>query len=1035
MNAQTLSLNLVPDNMSRIIRTSQFDIGRIFTFTMFDGNTPFEFPDDAIVTFIVGKPDGKAAKILGTCSGSTCSFMTTEQMTSVYGSCNCEIRITSGSTNIGSSNFTMIVEKSPDMPTQNYTESEIEAIRRYLKEINEIYEKIKTSGGLPSGGEVGQVLTKGENNEVEWKDASGGVASWNDLQDKPFEIKDEKWTKVLEAKISDDNHPLYSDYYNTTDGSNYTYDHSGSSSSISDSYKIVPSFHYINFIEGEEYTVRINDKTYTCTAHTDSGYMCLGANYSEVTTSDPDFEISSLSYPFNYAPSAWGFVVVEGEKGVSPTPDGKSYEIEIKHGDEVILYRTGIANGSGNTKVATMGRYGIYLTELSGSMLLYPALKVGDRYRVTLNDTEFESVCMEVMDTDSNKKRVQLGNKDDKSFLIKVNDGTDYRQSQIQIYYWVDKDADKTATSYYINKKNFHIKIEKYTIDVTKLSSMFLDLDYISNYVINTIPSDGNQTTASGDYSHAEGNQTTASGDYSHAEGNKTTASGDYSHAEGNQTTASGDYSHAEGNQTTASRNYSHAEGWNTKATNSVAHAEGNKTTASGDYSHAEGNQTTASSSSSHAEGNSTTASGANSHAEGYKTIASGAASHAEGGSNVTASGDCCHAEGGATKASNYCDHAEGEESEANGGASHAEGGGTIASGMYSHAEGQGTIAMAVASHVVGKYNIEDKGYQYVEIVGNGTRNIRSNARTLDYNGNEVLSGALTTKEIITRLYDGALLKVDGNKRFLVDQLSDNIITLSKFDVSSKKKDIIPINFAIDYDGSNKMTTLSFNEGKICGKVYKIMKASVDVIRVNGNDGQWIDSGTKVDDNIVYKSDAGSYHVANGLSRAIVTVTGYSTCTVYLRSYTESSSDYAEVGPLDASNISRGASTNVLSTKNKQSRTDYQSYTFTLPDLNAHTFEIIYSRGSSTIFANDDRGYFYIAKGRSEIYQLSEIIDICDLMPTTGTAGQILTKTDSGYEWQDAKEVIVSSSTEGSTKKFKLTVDDTGAISAQEVTG
>ena len=31
-------------------------------------------------------------------------------------------------------------------------------------------------------------------------------------------------------------------------------------------------------------------------------------------------------------------------------------------------------------------------------------------------------------------------------------------------------------------------------------------------------------------------------------------------------------------------------------------------------------------------------------------------------------------------------------------------------------------------------------------------------------------------------------------------------------------------------------------------------------------------------------------------------------------------------------------------------------------------------------------------------------------------------------------DIILSSSTEGSTKKFRITVDDTGAISATEVT-
>lgn len=37
-------------------------------------------------------------------------------------------------------------------------------------------------------------------------------------------------------------------------------------------------------------------------------------------------------------------------------------------------------------------------------------------------------------------------------------------------------------------------------------------------------------------------------------------------------------------------------------------------------------------------------------------------------------------------------------------------------------------------------------------------------------------------------------------------------------------------------------------------------------------------------------------------------------------------------------------------------------------------------------------------------------------------------------EYVDNKEVVVSSSTEGSTKKFKITVDDTGTLSAVEVT-
>ena len=43
-------------------------------------------------------------------------------------------------------------------------------------------------------------------------------------------------------------------------------------------------------------------------------------------------------------------------------------------------------------------------------------------------------------------------------------------------------------------------------------------------------------------------------------------------------------------------------------------------------------------------------------------------------------------------------------------------------------------------------------------------------------------------------------------------------------------------------------------------------------------------------------------------------------------------------------------------------------------------------------------------------------------------------KTDELLQRVDEGEIIIPSSTAGSTKKFKLTVDDTGAVSATEVT-
>ena len=152
-----------------------------------------------------------------------------------------------------------------------------------------------------------------------------------------------------------------------------------------------------------------------------------------------------------------------------------------------------------------------------------------------------------------------------------------------------------------------------------------------------------------------------------------------------------------------------------TVGTGSVA--IGSNATASGDYSSALGGAT---------------ASGLNSHADG-SGIASGTGSHAEG--TGTASGQYSHAEGAGTTAS--------------GKRSHSEGNSTTASGDNSHADGYGTFATRRSQHVFGEYNVTPEGSastkgEYVEIVGNGTAsNSRSNARALDWQGNEYLKGTL----------------------------------------------------------------------------------------------------------------------------------------------------------------------------------------------------------------------------------------------------------------------------------------------------
>ena len=162
---------------------------------------------------------------------------------------------------------------------------------------------------------------------------------------------------------------------------------------------------------------------------------------------------------------------------------------------------------------------------------------------------------------------------------------------------------------------------------------------------------------------------------------------GNYSFVAGDSNEASGDYSVAMGLHCAAFQDWANAGGYRCIASNYASHAEGSETIASGSHSHAEGSETTASGNHSHAEGSETTASEEDSHAEGHRTTASA---------------------------------------------------------RHSHAEGYYTKASSYYQHVSGKYNVEDDQDTYAEIIGNGTAdNARSNARTLDWSGNETLAGDL----------------------------------------------------------------------------------------------------------------------------------------------------------------------------------------------------------------------------------------------------------------------------------------------------
>ena len=143
--------------------------------------------------------------------------------------------------------------------------------------------------------------------------------------------------------------------------------------------------------------------------------------------------------------------------------------------------------------------------------------------------------------------------------------------------------------------------------------------------------------------------------------------------------------------------------------------------------------------------------------------IAVGQWSIAEG-SGTVAKGRASHAEGAMTQALADGTHTEGYQTKATGSCSHAEGLATTVSGAQSHAEGRYTIAASGAQHVEGIANIEDTENKYIHIAGNGTFDARSNAHTLDWDGNAWFSGDVYVGST------SGINKDEGSKKLLTEE-------------------------------------------------------------------------------------------------------------------------------------------------------------------------------------------------------------------------------------------------------------------------
>lgn len=111
---ETLNLNRIPNVSNPVVHVSQYDIGRVFRFELYEGSSVYTLDGTETIECNVRKLDGNIVTVgVTNTSDSYIDVITTEQMTAIHGQNYGEIVFKKGGNVIGSVNFILQVEQSP----------------------------------------------------------------------------------------------------------------------------------------------------------------------------------------------------------------------------------------------------------------------------------------------------------------------------------------------------------------------------------------------------------------------------------------------------------------------------------------------------------------------------------------------------------------------------------------------------------------------------------------------------------------------------------------------------------------------------------------------------------------------------------------------------------------------------------------------------------------------------------------------------------------------------------------------------------
>ena len=132
IQAQNTDLSVTPGGIIPVVHVSQYDVDRVLTFTLMDGNNAASLPSGASVVIEGTKPSrhgfSYSDAAIVSLSGNVVTVNTNQQMTAEQGTVECKIKITAGDQVVGTALFLMEVEQAGVNDSTIVSDTELPAI-------------------------------------------------------------------------------------------------------------------------------------------------------------------------------------------------------------------------------------------------------------------------------------------------------------------------------------------------------------------------------------------------------------------------------------------------------------------------------------------------------------------------------------------------------------------------------------------------------------------------------------------------------------------------------------------------------------------------------------------------------------------------------------------------------------------------------------------------------------------------------------------------------------------------------------------